>query len=157
MGWVVITVPLLSTTINHNMFLLLTAKKNWKMFLQPMIYGRGPMPPGMRMVPMMLPDGRLGYVLWASSGFCPCKMTNPTWFLSFIRNTFFLLELFRQQPGAQPSPPPPPRRGDRSGGSSESGSRGSDGNRGRRYRPYWFGGYLTMLCMLNLLRGFASL
>ncbi|CAL9058037.1 heterogeneous nuclear ribonucleoprotein Q [Musa acuminata AAA Group] len=32
-------------------------------FGQPMIYGRGPMPPGMRMVPMMLPDGRLGYVL----------------------------------------------------------------------------------------------
>ncbi|XP_074582759.1 heterogeneous nuclear ribonucleoprotein Q [Curcuma longa] len=30
---------------------------------QPMIYGRGPMPAGMRMVPMMLPDGRLGYVL----------------------------------------------------------------------------------------------
>ncbi|KAJ6802263.1 heterogeneous nuclear ribonucleoprotein R [Iris pallida] len=32
-------------------------------FGQPMIYGRGPMPAGMRMVPMVLPDGRLGYVL----------------------------------------------------------------------------------------------
>lgn len=32
-------------------------------FGQPVIYGRGPMPAGMRMVPMMLPDGRLGYVL----------------------------------------------------------------------------------------------
>jgi heterogeneous nuclear ribonucleoprotein R len=32
-------------------------------FLQPMIYGRGPAPAGMRMVPMVLPDGRLGYVL----------------------------------------------------------------------------------------------
>lgn len=31
--------------------------------LQPVIYGRGPMPAGMRMVPMVLPDGRLGYVL----------------------------------------------------------------------------------------------
>ncbi|XP_020114759.1 heterogeneous nuclear ribonucleoprotein Q isoform X2 [Ananas comosus] len=30
---------------------------------QPVIYGRGPMPAGMRMVPMVLPDGRLGYVL----------------------------------------------------------------------------------------------
>ncbi|KAJ6821867.1 heterogeneous nuclear ribonucleoprotein R [Iris pallida] len=30
---------------------------------QPMIYGRGPMPAGMRMVPMVLPDGRVGYVL----------------------------------------------------------------------------------------------
>lgn len=32
--------------------------------VQPMIYGRGPMPSGMRMVPMVLPDGRLGYVLY---------------------------------------------------------------------------------------------
>ncbi|XP_042030486.1 heterogeneous nuclear ribonucleoprotein Q-like isoform X3 [Salvia splendens] len=30
---------------------------------QPMIYGRGPMPTGMQMVPMVLPDGRIGYVL----------------------------------------------------------------------------------------------
>ncbi|ONK79996.1 uncharacterized protein A4U43_C01F12640 [Asparagus officinalis] len=30
---------------------------------QPVIYGRGPMPSGMRMVPMVLPDGRIGYVL----------------------------------------------------------------------------------------------
>ncbi|KAK3031081.1 hypothetical protein RJ639_036821 [Escallonia herrerae] len=32
-------------------------------FQQPMIYGRGPMPTGMQMVPMVLPDGRIGYVL----------------------------------------------------------------------------------------------
>ncbi|KAK4787174.1 hypothetical protein SAY86_011007 [Trapa natans] len=32
-------------------------------FHQPMIYGRGPMPSGMHMVPMVLPDGRIGYVL----------------------------------------------------------------------------------------------
>ncbi|GLJ31291.1 hypothetical protein SUGI_0627750 [Cryptomeria japonica] len=30
---------------------------------QPVIYGRGPTPAGMTMVPMMLPDGRVGYVL----------------------------------------------------------------------------------------------
>ncbi|KAL3609407.1 hypothetical protein D5086_000427 [Populus alba] len=30
---------------------------------QPLIYGRGPMPAGMHMVPMVLPDGRIGYVL----------------------------------------------------------------------------------------------
>lgn len=30
---------------------------------QPVIYGRGPAPAGMSMVPMMLPDGRMGYVL----------------------------------------------------------------------------------------------
>ncbi|MQL86692.1 hypothetical protein Taro_019225 [Colocasia esculenta] len=35
---------------------------------QPMIYGRGPMPPGMRMVPMVLPDGRIGYVLQQPGG-----------------------------------------------------------------------------------------
>lgn len=29
----------------------------------PMIYGRGPMPAGMQMVPMVLPDGQIGYVL----------------------------------------------------------------------------------------------
>ncbi|CAA3023310.1 heterogeneous nuclear ribonucleo Q isoform X1 [Olea europaea subsp. europaea] len=30
---------------------------------QPMIFGRGPMPAGMQMVPMVLPDGQIGYVL----------------------------------------------------------------------------------------------
>ncbi|CAM6129484.1 unnamed protein product [Calypogeia fissa] len=30
---------------------------------QPVIYGRGPAPAGMTMVPMLLPDGRVGYVL----------------------------------------------------------------------------------------------
>ncbi|GKB19428.1 heterogeneous nuclear ribonucleoprotein Q [Tanacetum coccineum] len=30
---------------------------------QPMIYGRGPVPGGMQMVPMVLPDGQIGYVL----------------------------------------------------------------------------------------------
>lgn len=28
--------------------------------IQPMIYGRGPMPSRMHMVPMVLPDGRIG-------------------------------------------------------------------------------------------------
>ncbi|GMH00377.1 hypothetical protein Nepgr_002216 [Nepenthes gracilis] len=32
-------------------------------YQQPVIYGRGPMPAGMQMVPMVLPDGRIGYVL----------------------------------------------------------------------------------------------
>ncbi|XP_061353275.1 heterogeneous nuclear ribonucleoprotein Q [Gastrolobium bilobum] len=32
-------------------------------FQQPVIYGRGPMPAGMQMVPMVLPDGQIGYVL----------------------------------------------------------------------------------------------
>lgn len=32
-------------------------------YSQPVIYGRGPAPEGMTMVPMILPDGRIGYVL----------------------------------------------------------------------------------------------
>ncbi|ERN08261.1 heterogeneous nuclear ribonucleoprotein R [Amborella trichopoda] len=32
-------------------------------FTQPMIYGRGPAPMGMSMVPVLLPDGQVGYVL----------------------------------------------------------------------------------------------
>ncbi|KAJ9184493.1 hypothetical protein P3X46_004210 [Hevea brasiliensis] len=32
-------------------------------FAQPVIYGRGPTPAGMAMMPMLLPDGRIGYVL----------------------------------------------------------------------------------------------
>ncbi|KAJ4971704.1 hypothetical protein NE237_004803 [Protea cynaroides] len=32
-------------------------------FAQPLIYGRGPTPAGMAMMPMLLPDGRIGYVL----------------------------------------------------------------------------------------------
>uniref|UniRef100_A0A0D9XHU6 RRM domain-containing protein n=1 Tax=Leersia perrieri TaxID=77586 RepID=A0A0D9XHU6_9ORYZ len=40
-------------------------------FNQPMIYGRGPAPAGMRMVPMVLPDGRLGYVLQQPGGMPP--------------------------------------------------------------------------------------
>uniref|UniRef100_J3N788 RRM domain-containing protein n=1 Tax=Oryza brachyantha TaxID=4533 RepID=J3N788_ORYBR len=38
---------------------------------QTMIYGRGPAPAGMRMVPMVLPDGRLGYVLQQPGGIPP--------------------------------------------------------------------------------------
>jgi len=32
-------------------------------YTQPVIYGRSPTPEGLTMVPMLLPDGRLGYVL----------------------------------------------------------------------------------------------
>lgn len=74
---------------------------------QPVIYGRGPMPSGMRMVPMVLPDGRLGYVL-QQPGAPP--------------------------PGAPPPPPPYRRRGKNS--DADDGGRGSEGGRGRRYRPY---------------------
>ncbi|CAF2034507.1 BnaA09g52030D [Brassica napus] len=79
---------------------------------QPMIYGRGSMPTGMQMVPMLLPDGRVGYVLQQPG----MQMAPP--------------------------PPQRPRRGDRNNGSNRGSGRESsddhDGSRGggRRYRPY---------------------
>ncbi|XP_010689045.1 heterogeneous nuclear ribonucleoprotein Q isoform X1 [Beta vulgaris subsp. vulgaris] len=77
---------------------------------QPVIYGRGPMPAGMQMVPMVLPDGRIGYVLQQPG----MQMAAPA--------------------------PVRPRRNDRSNGSGGPQGRGSgsgnDGNRSRRFRPY---------------------
>ncbi|KAF9601362.1 hypothetical protein IFM89_019094 [Coptis chinensis] len=78
-------------------------------YQQPMIYGRGPMPSGMQMVPMVLPDGQIGYVLQQPEAQAP-----------------------------PPLPRRHERRNDRGSGSHGHGSppgRG-DGSRGRRYRPY---------------------
>ena len=77
-------------------------------YQQPMIYGRGPMPSGMQMVPMVLPDGRIGYVL-----------QQPGMLALVFR--------FRRNdrgngPGGQPG---------RGGGSGND-----EGSRNRRYRPY---------------------
>ncbi|XP_055807249.1 heterogeneous nuclear ribonucleoprotein Q isoform X1 [Solanum dulcamara] len=76
---------------------------------QPMIYGRGPMPSGMQMVPMVLPDGQIGYVLQQPGVQAP--PVRPR------RND--------RSNGAGG----PQGRGGSSGG-------GDDSNRGRRYRPY---------------------
>ncbi|KAJ4720003.1 Heterogeneous nuclear ribonucleoprotein like [Melia azedarach] len=78
-------------------------------FQQPMIYGRGPMPAGMHMVPMVLPDGRIGYVLQQPG----VQMPPPP-------------RPRRVDRGSGPG-----GHGGRAGGSG-----GEDGNRGRRYRPY---------------------
>ncbi|XP_004494860.1 heterogeneous nuclear ribonucleoprotein Q [Cicer arietinum] len=77
-------------------------------YQQPMIYGRGPMPAGMQMVPMVLPDGRIGYVLQQPGVQVPA--TRPR----------------RNDRGNGPSGQP-----GRGGGSGND-----DGNRNRRYRPY---------------------
>ncbi|KAL0309515.1 UNVERIFIED_CONTAM: Heterogeneous nuclear ribonucleoprotein Q [Sesamum radiatum] len=75
-------------------------------FTQPLIYGRGASP-GMAMMPMLLPDGRIGYVL-QQPGVQP--HTPPP-----------------QQRGGRSS----------GGGSSSGGRRGSNSGRGRsRYSPY---------------------
>ncbi|CAN1309491.1 Heterogeneous nuclear ribonucleoprotein Q [Linum perenne] len=77
-------------------------------FQQPMIYGRGPMPSGMQMVPMVLPDGRVGYVLQQPG---------------------------MQLPHSRP-PRRGDRGNGMSGSGRGGGSNSDDGNRGRRYRPY---------------------
>ncbi|KAG6420322.1 hypothetical protein SASPL_116846 [Salvia splendens] len=77
---------------------------------QPMIYGRGPMPSGMQMVPMVLPDGRIGYVLQQPGVQIP-QPVRPR------RND-------RSSGGS-------------GGAQARGGGNGSDdSNRGRRYRPY---------------------
>uniref|UniRef100_A0A5B6ZER4 RRM domain-containing protein n=1 Tax=Davidia involucrata TaxID=16924 RepID=A0A5B6ZER4_DAVIN len=78
-------------------------------FQQPVIYGRGPMPAGMHMVPMVLPDGRIGYVLQQPGVQMPTPRPR--------RND--------RSNGLGGSPV----RGGTSGGSD-------DANRSRRYRPY---------------------
>ncbi|XP_048230662.1 heterogeneous nuclear ribonucleoprotein Q [Ricinus communis] len=75
-------------------------------FQQPVIYGRGPMPAGMHMVPMVLPDGRIGYVLQQPG----VQMPQPR--------------------------PRRVERSNGSSGPGRAGSSGDDGNRSRRYRPY---------------------
>ncbi|XAR62920.1 hypothetical protein NMG60_11022659 [Bertholletia excelsa] len=78
-------------------------------FQQPVIYGRGPMPAGMQMVPMVLPDGRIGYVLQQPGAQMP-------------------LHRPRRNDRSNGSGGPQGRGG--TSGSSE------DANRSRRYRPY---------------------
>ncbi|WVZ20197.1 hypothetical protein V8G54_007519 [Vigna mungo] len=77
-------------------------------YQQPMIYGRGPMPAGMQMVPMVLPDGRIGYVLQQ-----PGVQAPPSRPRRSDRSN---------GPSGQPG---------RGGGSGND-----EGNRSRRYRPY---------------------
>ncbi|KAJ4955278.1 hypothetical protein NE237_012061 [Protea cynaroides] len=75
-------------------------------FQQPVIYGRGPMPAGMQMVPMVLPDGQIGYVLQQPGAPAPSMPSR--------RND----------------------RSSSSDGPQGRGSSSGDGNRNRRYRPY---------------------
>lgn len=74
---------------------------------QPVIYGRGPAPADMTMVPMMLPDGRVGYVLRQESG---------------------------AQGGSVPYRTGRAGHGGASG--RQSGSGGASSGSSRRYRPY---------------------
>ncbi|KAL2511083.1 RNA-binding (RRM/RBD/RNP motif) family protein [Abeliophyllum distichum] len=77
-------------------------------FAQPMVYGGGPTPTGMSMMPMLLPDGRIGYVLQQPG----------------------------VQSRTPPTPKGGSRSGNRSDSSSNRGRHSNDGGQGRRYRPY---------------------
>ncbi|KAL3530387.1 hypothetical protein ACH5RR_009709 [Cinchona calisaya] len=81
-------------------------------FAQPLIYGRGPSPAGMAMMPMLLPDGRIGYVL-QQPGAQP--YTPPQLKVSS-----------RIGSGS----------GSKSSGNSSKGRQSNDSVEGRRYRPY---------------------
>ncbi|XP_021279000.1 heterogeneous nuclear ribonucleoprotein R-like [Herrania umbratica] len=72
---------------------------------QPLIYGRGPTPTGMSMMPMLLPDGRIGYVLQQPGA----------------------------QPQSPPVQQRTSRGGGKSGGSSSRGKHSNDSRRYRPY------------------------
>ncbi|KAL8227845.1 hypothetical protein R6Q57_015429 [Mikania cordata] len=78
-------------------------------FQQPMIYGRGPVPGGMQMVPMVLPDGQIGYVLQQPGA---------------------------QLPAARPPRRNDRGNSNGSGGGRGRGGGGSDESNRGRYRPY---------------------
>ncbi|KAJ0985539.1 hypothetical protein J5N97_003895 [Dioscorea zingiberensis] len=80
-------------------------------FGQPMIYGRGQTPAGMAMVPMILPDGRLGYVLQQPGAPLPSAQ--------------------RGGGGGGGG-----GVGTSRGGNSHGGRKSNDNDRGRRFRPY---------------------
>ncbi|CAN1294400.1 Heterogeneous nuclear ribonucleoprotein Q [Linum perenne] len=91
-------------------------------FAQPMIYGAGPSPSGMAMMPMLLPDGQIGYILQQPS--IQHHMTPPPHMSTNSRSS-------NSGGGGGGS------RGSRSGGGNSSrGKHNSDGSYSRRFRPY---------------------
>ncbi|KAJ4724825.1 Heterogeneous nuclear ribonucleoprotein like [Melia azedarach] len=83
-------------------------------FTQPVIYGRGASPAGMAMMPMLLPDGRVGYVL-QQPGAQPHSLS-----------THHKNSGGRSGSGSSSS----------KGGNSSRGRNSNDSGRGQRYHPY---------------------
>ncbi|XXG68074.1 hypothetical protein AAC387_Pa06g1251 [Persea americana] len=94
---------------------------------QPMIYGRGPMPSGMQMVPMYLPDGRLGYVLQQPGAQAP-PMLGPRSDRAGGSSGYQGRSRSRDRDRDRDRERDRDRDRDR--------ERSGDDNRGRRYRPY---------------------
>lgn len=95
---------------------------------QPVIYGRGAMPTGMAMVPMVLPDGRIGFVMQQPGAYTPPPQ-------SYHRSEY----------GGGSSRDGADRYGERNSGrryygggsrANDEMDRGGSRNRGRRYNPY---------------------
>ncbi|WJX43988.1 hypothetical protein P8452_31023 [Trifolium repens] len=84
---------------------------------QPLMYGPGQTPAGMAMMPMLLADGRIGYVL-QQPGLQP--HTPPS----------------HQRGGRNDSGSGGGGGGSRNTGSSSKGRHSNDSGQGRRYRPY---------------------
>ncbi|XP_071706033.1 heterogeneous nuclear ribonucleoprotein Q [Rutidosis leptorrhynchoides] len=82
-------------------------------FQQPMIYGRGPVPGGMQMVPMVLPDGQIGYVLQQPGAQMPAV-----------------------RPPGRNERSSSSNNGSSGGRGRRGGSGGSDDSNRGRYRPY---------------------
>ncbi|XP_065866153.1 heterogeneous nuclear ribonucleoprotein Q-like isoform X2 [Euphorbia lathyris] len=96
-------------------------------FAQPMIYGRGPTPSGMAMMPMLLPDGRIGYVLQQPG---VQQHTPPSHQRNYSKNGSggSNRSFGRDGSNGRDRGRDRQQRGD--------GSDGRDGSNGRRYRPY---------------------
>ncbi|CAJ2632339.1 unnamed protein product [Trifolium pratense] len=92
-------------------------------FAPPLMYGPGATPAGMAMMPMLLPDGRIAYVLQQPG------LQQPGLQQSGLQQSGF----------QQHAPSPVSRHGRNSGGSSSGEKRSNDNNRNRghgRYNPY---------------------
>ncbi|MCI31988.1 RNA-binding protein, partial [Trifolium medium] len=88
----------------------------------PLMYGPGATPAGMAMMPMLLPDGRIAYVLQQPG------LQQPGLQQSGLQQSGF----------QQHAPSPVSRHGRNSGGSSSGEKRSNDNNRNRghgRYNP----------------------
>ncbi|OIV99274.1 hypothetical protein TanjilG_17084 [Lupinus angustifolius] len=93
---------------------------------QPMMYGTGPTPAGMGMMPMLLPDGRIAYVLQQHPGMQPhTHAQTPSSHQRGGRNG-----------GGGSGRSGGGGSGSRNSGSSNKGRYNNDSGQGRRYRPY---------------------
>ncbi|XP_050370978.1 heterogeneous nuclear ribonucleoprotein Q-like [Argentina anserina] len=98
-------------------------------FPQPLIPGPGPAPPGMTMMPMLLPDGRIGYVLQQPG---PQPYPHPHQHPHAHQHQHPHMSHGHVRNGGRGGG----GSGTKSSGSSHKGRHNNDAGRGRRYHPY---------------------